>query len=240
MSPAFDTDFTTLDDRALAWLHRFIGESPNIDKLIAACLNSGLIKFGPIVFAICWLWFENGPNQERNHRSLVGAIFAGTIGIFLGRVLALTLPFRERPAYRVDLQLLYPFDPGLRTWSAFPSDHAVMAFALAASLYRVSPRFGIFAFVHAALVICFPRVYFGFHHPSDVIAGALIGVTVALAVARMPIAEEKSRWVLSFEHQRPAWFYAIGFVALYEITDMFNDFRWAASTVFAALRHISV
>jgi membrane-associated phospholipid phosphatase len=62
---------------------------------------------------------------------------------------------------------------------SFPSDHAVMAGAVAAGLLLVSRRLGLVA-TAAALLMAFVRVYVGAHYPWDVIAGLAVGVGVAI------------------------------------------------------------
>ena len=210
---------------------------PFLDRWAAWLLTAHIIKFGPMVIAICWFWFERSPMQSARRRLLAESVLAALAALFVGRVLALTLPFRLRPAFRPDLHFVVPFDAGLRTWSSFPSDHAVIAFALAASLFRLSPRLGLWIALHAVLVVCLPRLYFGLHHPSDLIGGALIGITLVAVVSRLPIRHAVTAAIVDVENRRPAMFYAIGFVLLYEITEMFESFRAVGLAAFAALRH---
>jgi undecaprenyl-diphosphatase len=61
---------------------------------------------------------------------------------------------------------------------SFPSDHAVMAAATAIGLWFVSRRLGTLAAV-AALLMAGSRVYIGAHYPGDVLAGLLLGASVA-------------------------------------------------------------
>ena len=225
-----------LDVKTLTWLHQFVGRDPKLDRALQLGVTNSGIKFGPFVLAICWLWFDARPDQQQRREKLVQALSAGCIGLLIGRVLALSLPFRDRPQFRLDVGLLYPFESSLRMWSAFPSDHAVMAFALATSLVRVSPILGLFGILQAALVISFPRVYFGLHHPSDVIGGGLIGIAVAFAMAWLPPKSTGQRSVINFERTQPAAFYAAGFVVLYLMMTMFDDLRAVANFVFATLR----
>jgi len=58
---------------------------------------------------------------------------------------------------------------------SFPSNHAVNNFAAAMFLSMLYPRMTWIFFITAVLV-SISRIYLGLHYPSDVAAGALIGV----------------------------------------------------------------
>lgn len=75
-------------------------------------------------------------------------------------------------------------------WS-FPSDHSVMAGAVAVGLLLVSRRLGLIA-VAAAVLMAFARVYVAAHYPWDVVAGLGFGGAVAFLswfLLRTPLAE---------------------------------------------------
>jgi membrane-associated phospholipid phosphatase len=57
---------------------------------------------------------------------------------------------------------------------------------MAMALWLYDRTIGTIAFVLAA-IIAFARVYVGVHYPSDVLAGALIGMAVALLLYLTPI-----------------------------------------------------
>jgi len=63
---------------------------------------------------------------------------------------------------------------------SFPSAHATSAFAVATAMTRVEPLAAL-AFVLAA-ALALGRPYLGMHYPSDVLAGALLGVGLGLIV----------------------------------------------------------
>lgn len=63
--------------------------------------------------------------------------------------------------------------------AGFPSDHAVMAGAVAAGLFLVSRTLG-WVSAAAAILIAFARVYVGVHYPQDVLAGLALGAAVVL------------------------------------------------------------
>ncbi|MRG92442.1 phosphatase PAP2 family protein [Polyangium spumosum] len=66
---------------------------------------------------------------------------------------------------------------------SFPSGHAAGSFAFAAFVASAWPRFAVPAFVFAALV-AWSRCFLGVHYPSDILAGALVGTSIGLLVAR--------------------------------------------------------
>jgi membrane-associated phospholipid phosphatase len=62
--------------------------------------------------------------------------------------------------------------------TSFPSGHSAAAFAFATGVGAVLPRAAIPLRGLAALV-AYSRVHTGVHYPGDVVAGALIGTTLA-------------------------------------------------------------
>jgi undecaprenyl-diphosphatase len=64
---------------------------------------------------------------------------------------------------------------------SFPSGHAASSFACAIVLASYAPRLRVLLWVLAAL-IAFSRVYVGVHYPLDVLAGAIIGILLGLAI----------------------------------------------------------
>jgi undecaprenyl-diphosphatase len=68
--------------------------------------------------------------------------------------------------------------PSERTHS-FPSGHTATAFAGATVLSAFAPRYRL-AFYALACLTAFSRLYNGVHYPTDVLAGAVLGVATAL------------------------------------------------------------
>jgi len=68
-------------------------------------------------------------------------------------------------------------------YSSMPSGHATTATAAAIAIGAVWPRSRIVMWLYAVIIL-FTRVAINVHHPSDVVAGALVGVVGALLVRR--------------------------------------------------------
>ncbi|MHA4816558.1 phosphatase PAP2 family protein [Streptomyces aculeolatus] len=68
--------------------------------------------------------------------------------------------------------------------SSFPSGHSASAAAFVCGVAMESPRWGA-ALAPVAWSVAFSRVYTGVHFPSDVLAGAALGLGAALVVRRL-------------------------------------------------------
>ncbi|MBI5261722.1 MAG: phosphatase PAP2 family protein [Bradyrhizobium sp.] len=73
-----------------------------------------------------------------------------------------------------------PFN-GTEAYYSLPSGHAVTAFALAFAVGALWPRVRTAMYLYA-VAIALTRLVLLSHHPSDVVAGALVGIVGAMAV----------------------------------------------------------
>jgi undecaprenyl-diphosphatase len=94
---------------------------------------------------------------------------------------------RERPfIHSLDVAVI----GGRPASDSFPSGHAAIAFAGAVVLSRFAPVPALAWWVLAA-AIAYSRLYLGVHYPSDVVAGALVGI--ACAVTTLAIVRRAGR-----------------------------------------------
>jgi membrane-associated phospholipid phosphatase len=107
--------------------------------------------------------------------------FAVLVSVLVGEVIKWAVG-RGRPFVGGDGNVFhFAHFAGTQAYSSFPSGHSITAFALAFAVSSVWPRARIPMIVYA-LIILATRLVLLAHHPSDVVAGALIGVIGAMFV----------------------------------------------------------
>jgi len=192
---------------------------------------------------LCAIWFDTRERRQWQwqRQMVVATVLSGVLALFIGRVLAHYLPFRQRPLYDSSLHLTFPIaatpEAVLRTWSSFPSDHAMLWSAVAMGIFLVSRWMGVLALLQCAFLICLPRVYLGLHYPSDVLAGIILGVGVTCVVTRKPIMERFAPAIVRLIDRYPNVSYAGLFVILFELATTFDEPRELAQSIFRHVLH---
>ena len=210
-----------------SFVHRWFA----VDATFALIATNTLFSGGAIAAIIWWAWFRFDTKQSQAREFLSCGIFTAFLSVVAARSLAALLPYRERPIHRPELHLRMPFvfnESTVVHWSSFPSDHAAMFFALALSVYFVSRRAGIAAFCYVLLFVCVPRLYMGFHYPTDLVVGALIGVGVAYLARIESFRRATTLPVMRCLERSPGLFYAGFFIVTFQIAIIFASFRHIA------------
>lgn len=100
-----------------------------------------------------------------------GALAAAILARFgLVTLIRIIVP-RSRPFVENSVNLLLNHE----TSSSFPSGHAAAFFAVSAVVYYFNKKLGTAFFIVSFLISIF-RVFCGVHWPSDILAGAIIGL----------------------------------------------------------------
>lgn len=162
----------TMDYSILAYIsEKWRGGSlDTVWKLFSLLGNYGAVW---IALAVLLLFFR------KTRRAGLAILLALGVGYAVGNVWLKELVMRPRPfVTHTDLTPL--LDPGDR-WS-FPSGHALSSFAAATALFFFHKKTGLLAYLLAAC-IAFSRLYASVHYPTDVLAGAVLGILCGLAAA---------------------------------------------------------
>lgn len=163
-----------LDASILLWIQEHL-RTPGLTvffKQITRLGNAGIFW---ILLSICLLLFTK--TRKTGGMAIVSLAISFVINnLFLKNVVARTRPYEvvEGLNRLIEKQVDY----------SFPSGHTASSFAVAMILYLELPKkYGIPLLILAVL-ISFSRLYLGVHYPSDVLAGAVSGILIALAVHR--------------------------------------------------------
>ena len=142
---------------------------PRLDWALGFATHFGQpVILGVLLLAGVFFW-------DRRHWRIRGAFFAVNLlmleaatQLFKGMVMR-PRPFEAFPEMTVRVLFDLPQS------ASFPSGHAAASFAVALLLVRVYGK-KLRIFYLAAFWIALSRIYVGVHYPSDVAAGALLGL----------------------------------------------------------------
>ena len=215
----------------LALLHAIVALADGpaaITWLLHSVTTVDLFKMAMLVGLLLYAWLApegrvNG-RAEQTVRGLLGLVLAmlvdHAIQLLVHRMRPrFALPDLAWPAYDMDWSKLVE--------NAFPSDHAVLAFALVAMIWGVSRRLGLLALAWAVFGICIPRIVFGFHWPTDLIGGALIGLGGVAVARRLRLPPGAWSWLAQLERRAPAVVILGLFLVAYECMVSFDSTRRA-------------
>lgn len=170
MNLIYHVDFAVLD-----FIQEFFRNSV-LDKIFAFITHLGDAGAIWIITGVIMLFFK----KYRKCGGLMLVSLAVCAIITLGVIKPLV--GRMRPFQFMGIEP-YITPPG---GASFPSGHTSSSFTAATSVFLCHKKEGIAAYVLAVL-IAFSRLYFYVHFPTDVIAGAILGVVCALAVNKISV-----------------------------------------------------
>ena len=184
--------FLALDSKAVVWLNQWIGRSSLLDGAGYLLVSDYFVPL-TMCFWMLGLWFfGNNPAARQRNQT---AVFAAAISLGFANLAVLVLNqyvFRERPFTHYELTSLF-YQP---TDSSFPANPAAIAFAVASAIFLANRRASWLLF-GLAVLWSLVRVSSGLFFPSDIVAGGLIGATVAGVVTiGMRLIEPAPSWVL--------------------------------------------
>jgi len=217
-----------IDVLVLRQVSALIEALPPLGSVMGAVLTADLVKTAIPLAGLWLLWLSPADRLDDRLRTILCSVIGLVASIAAGRAGQLLLPFRARPLFDPTLAVDLP-QPGLAIqfdgWSAFPSDHGSLAGALIAAAFALSRRGGLAMALWLLTLVCLPRLYFGLHWPSDVMAGLALGFAITTLALRVglprSLVARASRVIARRERQAVAALFLVSF----EIASLFASTR---------------
>lgn len=218
-----------LDSNAVVWLNElFRFSAPILQRIAVSVINYHLVKGVVVIFMLWWALRNRQDRLIDDDLFLIKTIAATVLMLGIARAMQNWLPARARPLHEESVEfepLLYQHAETLQGWSSFPSDHAVLFAGLATAIWLADRRVGAAAAAWVVLVICLPRVVLGLHYPSDLLAGAAMGIFIMLAVQMLRAPIWLSSRLKRLEDRHAGILYGLAFVYSYLCASLFDDAR---------------
>lgn len=170
-----------MEFRFLYWLQEL--HTPVMDEVMTAITFLG--DSG-------WFWIGLGIlllAAPKTKKTGAAVLISLAVGFLVGNLVIKNLAARQRPCWldsAIPLLIESPSD------YSFPSGHSLASFEGAVSILLYHKKWGLAAVVLAAL-IAFSRLYLFVHFPTDVLAGTLLGILIAVLVHRW-IENPERKW----------------------------------------------
>lgn len=232
----------TFDHTIISFVNQAARESYFFDSLVNLFVFNNLLKGGVVAMAFWYLWFyQRAPSRFLVRQLLLATLVGGLLAMFTARVLVHVLPYRVRPLHNPQLQFVHPVadwrtadSSSFNDVNSMPSDTATLVLALTTGLLLVSRRVGWLVLAYVLLFVCMPRIYVGVHHPTDILAGGLLGASCVLLTTRPFVLKRLFEPALTIGKQYPGVMYVSLFVITYQVGAMFEELRHIAVFLFGA------
>lgn len=180
-----------LDIRLLFDFNRIVSSSPTAAIAFLKMADNSILRGFPAFFSLVAIWFSTDCKMRRAR--ILAGLLAASLAVVLSVWLQHHLVTHVRPCADPALHLktvneqpidAIPSAPRKIIYS-FPSDTATFYFALAAIIFLESRAAGSIAFLWSAITVGVARVGIGWHYPSDVAGGLILGILSVYLFSQM-------------------------------------------------------
>lgn len=180
-----------MDKTIFEWINGLAGKSAALDRMMIWLANDYFI---PVTISLILLaiWFIGKNRDEREGLQRATIITFISIGSACGFVLAANHIYHHPHPFEAMPELLEKtvepiyykiHDP------SFPSNTSAVTFAFATGLWQYNRKLGLLMLI-PAILMPFAKIYAGVYWPSDVAAGAGLGIMTAYFIKFiMPVFE---------------------------------------------------
>jgi membrane-associated phospholipid phosphatase len=229
---SFDAEFVT---HLNSWLSLHSAWRGILDGIGNNSFARGFLVFFPLVA----LW-HSSENRERRVRMLAGflaACAATLISVAIQHHVHLHIrPFLD-PALHVQ-----EFDRRVyEVWDhqdSFPSDTATLFFALAMVIFRENRVAGTVAFLWSLFSVGLVRVALGWHYPSDILGGLILGPICVIVSERTHWLVGRMEKLLQRFQSRPYLLHAAVFLFLADAYWLFSGLQGIYSGIQASAKSV--
>lgn len=142
-----------------------------------------LAEYLPYLLILLLLSFLFWPKKDRikNRTMVLISVVAALFARFVVKNIILLFYACPRPFVSLPLTNKLVSASPAENLQSFPSGHAIFFFALSAVIYSFNKKLGIF-FLICSTLMGIARIFIGVHWPSDILAGAVLGIIVGVIV----------------------------------------------------------
>ena len=223
------------DERIVLFLNQFAAKSAVFDGIIYDLADTSFLQGGLFMAYFWWAWLRTDEPVTRRRHDIVISLAGAIVAAVISRLMQVTMPFHVRPLHAASLHFVLPIGVNPETlnyWNSLPSDHAAIYFALATAVWYQNRTLGTAAMAWTMVFGLIPRIYLGYHYPSDILAGTIVGIVLMVLIWHFAPRTRMVDRMLAWEQSHRAVFYPIAFLLTYEVAILFFDVRHLAKDGF--------
>ncbi|HEY9634391.1 MAG TPA: phosphatase PAP2 family protein [Coleofasciculaceae cyanobacterium] len=201
--------------------------------------NLNLLELIMAAVLVYW-WFskDSKTSSTVNLRHRVLLVLLSCLPTYVVARISQSIFHRPRPLINMPLEIPPIFQAQFKEmreaftgFGSFPSDHAGLFFLFTTIVFTVNKRLGIFCLL-VSLYYCALRVAVGYHWPSDILGGAVLGSLVALLMLSLePRLNKILKNFVSQAERYPGIIYTVSFLFLCDFSQSFTNLKILADAL---------